>query len=221
MVKCIKCGDTGIKANGERCDCQAGNDGLELPVILDIPEQYQACYFDVSFLPKKLHDSYGSVLQGIISEIKVSKAYSKNVLICAPPNSGKSVFAYTIYRIFAQNNLPFSDIYDLNEVKKLMSDIWDVDGKFKLLIGASLAIIKIPLDLPAKFAETICTVLDLRIRHGGKTIFLYDGSKDDLLAQDKYGRIEDILGDGSYHTVACYSYTKEREISKENENETN
>lgn len=216
MGKCIKCGDTGIMANGQPCDCQAGMGGVDMPVILDIPEQYQACYFDQSFLSKKLHASYGMVLQGIISEIKVNMSYSKNVLICAPPNSGKSVFAYTIYRIFAQNSLPFPDIYDLNEVRKLMADIYAKDERYSLLCQAKLAIIKLPLDLPAKFAETICTVLDLRLRKSGKTIFLYDGSKDDLLAQDRYDRLSDILGDGSYHSILCYSYEKEK---KEKESE--
>lgn len=215
MVKCIKCGDTGIMANGQPCNCQAGNE-VELPIVLDIPDQYQACYFDASFLPKRLHASYGSVLQGIISEIKVNMSYSKNVLICAPPNSGKSVFAYTIYRIFAQNNLPFPDIYDLNEVRKLMADIYAKDDRYNLLCLAKLAIIKLPLDLPVKFAETVCTVLDLRLRKGGKTIFLYDGSKEDLLSQDKYERLDDILGDGSYHSILCYSYAKEK---KEKESE--
>lgn len=210
-MTCLKCGDTGVMANGQPCDCQASHNEVELPVILDIPEQYQNCYFDVSFLPKWLHGSYGSVLQGIISEVKTSKTYSKNVLICAPPNSGKTVFAYTLYRLFVQNGLPFADIYDLNEVRKLMSDLYDKDGKYTLLTSTKLAVVKLPMDLPVKFAETVCTILDLRLRHGGKTIFLYDGSKEDLLAQDKYYRIEDILGDGSYHSVVCYSYVKERE----------
>lgn len=208
MLKCLKCGDTGKKADGSVCDCALGQGATELPLIWEIPEQYQATYFNASFLPRWLHDSYGSVLQGIVSEIKSTKKYTKNVLICAPPNSGKTVFAYTIYRLFAESNLPVADVYDLNEVRKLMNDIYAKDDRYELLIKCNVAIVKIPMDLPVKFVEVMCTVIDLRLRHGGKTIFLFDGSKADLLAQDKYNRLEDIIGDGSYHSLACYSYVK-------------
>lgn len=215
MGVCLKCGGTGLMWDGTPCTCGAGASNMELPVILDIPEQYQSVYFDKSFLPSGLHESYGSVLQGIISEVSVNKSYSKNVLICAPSNSGKTVFAYTLYKIFYKNGLPFSDVYDLNEVKKLMTDIYTKDDKYNLLLESRLAVVKIPLDLPSKFVETMLTILDLRLRHSGKTIFLFDGSKEDLLAQDKYNRLEDVLGDGSYHTIQCFSYTRKKKDMEE------
>ena len=215
MSVCIKCAGTGIKYGMVPCDCGLGTGGIEIPVVLDIPEQYQLVYFDKSFLPRGLHESYGNALQGIISEVSANKAYTKNVLICAPSNSGKTVFAYTLYQIFHKAGMPFPDIYDLNEIRKLMTDIYAKDDKYSLLLESKLAVIKIPLDLPSKFVETMMTVLDLRIRNSGKTIFLYDGSKEDLLAQDKYGRLEDILGDGSYHTIQCYSYTKKKKEIEE------
>lgn len=211
-MKCLKCADTGMDANGNPCSCRVGTSDAELPVILDIPEQYQSVYFDMSFLPKKMHASYGYALQKIISEIKTSYVLSKNLLICAPPNSGKTVFAYTIYRIIYQAGLPTSQLYDLNEIRKLMNDIYSKqEDVYNTFLNVKIAIVKIPLDLPMRFAETIATILDLRLRHSGKTIFLYDGSKEDLLAQDKYDRLSYMIGDGSYHTMECYSYSKQIE----------
>lgn len=209
MGACLKCGDTGIDSNGDPCSCGAGND-IELPLILEIPEQYQHGLFDMSFLPGWLHGSYGNVLSGIITTVRTTLDYKLNVLICAPPNSGKTTFAYTVYKYMYNGQQSMPEVLDLNEVRKLLNDLYNRSDDYELLKRAKLAIIKIPMDVPTKFVEAMISILDLRSRNSGHTIFMYDGSKQDLINQDKYDKLQYIEGDGNYHTVKIFSYHKEK-----------
>lgn len=209
-MACLKCGGTGITIDGEPCDCGAGG-VIELPEILEMPEQYQQSLFDRSFLPNWLHPSYGLVLQEVISTVKTTLDYKKNLLICAPPNSGKTTFAFTIFRYLYTAGIPMPNLYDLNEVRKMFADSYNKSEEYELFIGAKLAVVKIPMDVPAKFVETIMSIIDIRSRHSGHTIFLFDGSKNDLMNQDKYEKLQYIDGDGNYHTVKIHSYGKKQE----------
>lgn len=214
MAHCLKCGDTGIKLDGTPCDCGAGQE-IELPVILDMPAQYQMSMFNKSLLPNWLHPAYGSTLESIVSTVKTTYALDRNYLICSPPNSGKTTFAYTILRILYSANIVAPEIMDINEIRKLFSNQYSVSEQYDLLTRSKLAIVKIPMDVPAKFVESVMTIIDLRARHSGYTIFLYDGSKFDLINQDKYSKFQFIDGDGSYHTVKVISYEKDQDKKSE------
>jgi len=208
-MNCLKCGGTGRRCDGTACDCKEDT-YVDLPLILEIPEQYQQSYFDKSFLPKWLHGSYGSLLEGIISTIKTKYKITQNYLICAPINSGKSTFAYTVFSILYQHGVPMSKLLDLNEVRRLMNDLYNVDqDAYDLLVKSPIAIIKVPMDVPSRFSETMATIIDLRLRHNGRTIFLFDGSKEDLINLDRFNKFKPLLGDGSYHSLAVYSYKSE------------
>lgn len=209
-MACLKCGGTGWTLDGEPCDCGAGED-IKLPVVLEMPEQYQQSMFDRSFLPNWLHPSYGIVLQEVISTVKTTLGYKKNLLICAPPNSGKTTFAFTIYRILYNAGIPMPNIYDLNEIRKMFADSYNKSDVYEMLVNCKLAVVKIPMDVPSKFVETIMSIIDIRSRHSGYTIFLFDGSKNDLMNQDKYDKLQYIDGDGNYHTVKIHSYSKKQE----------
>lgn len=209
-MACLKCGDTGIMLDGNPCDCGAGQE-IELPTILEMPEQYQQSMFDRSFLPKWLHPAYGLALQEIVSSVKTTLDYKLNVLICAPPNSGKTTFAFTIFRILYNAGIPMPNIYDLNEIRKMFADTYNRSEEYDLFIGAKLAVVKIPMDVPSKFVETMMSIIDIRSRHSGHTIFLFDGSKFDLSNQDKYEKLQYLEGDGNYHTVKIHSYSKNQE----------
>lgn len=217
MAKCIYCDDSGRRFDGSLCVCEAAKKLLQsTPIILDIPEQYQHVMFDASFLPRKLHGSYGVTLNKIIAEVTENKRISRNLLICAPPNSGKSIFAYTIIKILYSANASVPKIYDLNEVRMMMSDRYGLGNEEYLkFLADKTAIVKIPMDVPVKFVEIMTSIIDLRLRNSGNTIFLYDAAKEDLISQDKYDRLSDILGDGSYHTVECISYTKTKKEDNE------
>lgn len=209
---CIKCGGTGILANGEPCDCGCKED-ITLPTCLNVPVQYQGIRFDKSFLPKYLQDDYGNYMEGLIKDCTANVSmFNKNILICAPPNSGKTVFAYTIYGLLFAKGATIPSLMDIMEVREVMMNYYNADyEKIELLSTSKVAVIKIPQDLPIKFAETISTIIERRVRNNCSTIFLYSGSKEDLLAQDKFGKFKAIIGDGSYNSIEVKSWRMKSE----------
>lgn len=218
-VKCLKCNDTGICVDGSKCDCQSHGE-IALPVVLEIPAIYQSVEFSANLVPMKMDKSYGIVLQDIIEVVKSKGRYPTNLLICSPPNTGKTVFAYTIYGAQYMRGLPMCEIMDLIEAKELLlSNSYDekIQANKDKMITCPLAIIKIPLDLPNKFAETMSTILERRVRKGGVTFYLYGGSIYDLQNQDRFGVLKNILRDGSYNSLKVLSYTS-NDVKEENKN---
>lgn len=213
METCIKCCGTGVMANGNPCDCGA-RDNFKLPIILSIPSQYQGVKFDRTFLPNYLQDGYGSWMESLIHNLTTKTGYHKNLLICAPPNSGKTIFAYTVYSILSSQGERIPKLIDLMEARDLLLSYYNVDiEEQSLLCTTKVAIIKVPMDLPNKFAETMSTIIERRVRNNGTTVFLYNGTKEDIIAQDRFGKFELLVGDGSYNSVQVTSW-KPRSIKE-------
>lgn len=205
---CLKCDGTGITVDGTPCDCRE-NGKVELPIVLEVPSIYQNAEFSASLVPIKMPRQYGIDLEDIIDVIKSKGRLNYNALICSPPNTGKTVFAYTIYRHQYLKGLPMPEIIDLFEAKELlvsMSYNEDINKNKDKLINSPVAIIKLPLDLPNKFAETMSTLLERRVRKNGNTIFLYGGSLSDLKNQDRFNVLDNIIRDGSYSSLKIISY---------------
>lgn len=214
--KCLKCNGTGITVDGSPCDCRASGK-VDIPLVLEVPSIYQTAEFAASLVPIKMPRAYGIALEDIIDVIKSKGKYTCNLLICSPPNTGKTVFAYTVFRHQYVKGLPMSEIMDLIEAKELMTsnsyDEYTMRDKDKL-ITCPVAIIKIPLDLPNKFAETMSTILERRVRKNGVTIFLYGGSVYDLQNQDRFGVLKNIIRDGSYNSIKVMNYQYESETKE-------
>lgn len=206
-MACLKCGDTGVKANGDVCDC-GYMEQIELPTSMSVPSQYQGVRFDKTFLPTYLQDDYGQYVEKLIKDCTQNlSVFNKNILICAPPNSGKTVFAYTVYGLLFAKGQEIPNLMDIMEVREILMNYYNADlDKIELLSTAKLAIIKIPQDLPNKFGETISMIIERRVRNNCTTIFLYSGSQEDLLAQDRFGKFKAIIGDGSYNSIDVKSW---------------
>lgn len=212
---CLSCGDTGEKVDGSPCDCRASGK-VSIPIVLEVPSIYQTAEFSASLVPIRMPRQYGIELEDIIDVIKSKGKYTHNVLICSPPNTGKTVLSYTIYRHQYVKGLPMPEIMDLVEARELlMSNSYDehIQRAKEKLVNSPLAIIKVPLDLPNKFAETISTITERRVRKNGVSIFLYGGSLFDLQNQDRFGVLKNIIRDGSYNSlkVINYQYTEPKE----------
>lgn len=208
MSKCLKCGDTGITVDGTPCDCR-GHGIVNTPIVLEVPSIYQTAEFSASLVPIKMPRSYGIELEDIINAIKSKGKYSRNILICSPPNTGKTVFAYTIYKHQYVKGLSMSEIMDLVEAKELLnSTSYDesIQRDKEKLINCPVAVIKIPLDVPNRFAETMSTIIERRVRKNGTTIFLYGGSIRGLQAQDRFDTLNNIIRDGSYNSIKVIDY---------------
>lgn len=205
---CLLCADTGIQVDGSVCSCGI-HSKVEMPLILEIPAIYQTAEFSASLVPIKMSRSYGTDLEDIIDVIKSKGKYNHNILICSPPNTGKTVFSYTIYKHQYTKGIQMSELIDLIEAKELFNtNSYDESIQIakNILVNCPIAIIKIPLDLPNKFAETMSTILERRVRKGGTTIFLYGGSLFDLQNQDRFGVLKNLIRDGSYNSIRVMEY---------------
>ncbi|MCI9050731.1 MAG: hypothetical protein HFI05_02215 [Lachnospiraceae bacterium] len=210
MDICLKCGGTGVLINGEKCDCGCMDDFV-LPTAMHIPSQYQNVRFEKSFLPKWLQNDYGEYMDKLLIDCTIHlHTFQKNILICAPPNSGKTIFTYTVYGLLYAKGQNVSSLIDIMEAREIIMNYYNVNyQRMELLSNAKIAMIKIPQDLPLKFAETISMIIERRVRNGCSTIFLFSGSQEDLIAQDKFGKFKALLGDGSYNSIEIKSWRQE------------
>lgn len=212
---CLDCGETGTRVDGSPCTCKASGK-VDVPIVLEVPSIYQTAEFAASLVPIKMPRNYGIELEDIIDVVKSKGRYSHNVLICSPSNTGKTVFSYTIYKHQYVKGLPMPEVMDLIEARELLtSNSYDehIQRAKDKLINSPLAIIKVPLDLPNKFAETMSTLMERIVRKNGNVIFLYGGSIFDLQNQDRFGVLKNIIRDGSYNSlkVINYQYTEPKE----------
>lgn len=203
---CIQCGGTGYLLNGDICDCTTVN-AINFPVLSKVPIQYQGTQFDKSFLSQKLDVNYGIYLEDLLKQVATGKPLRKNFLICSPPNTGKTVFAYTLIGMMYSKGVVLPELMDLIEVRDIMLAQYKQDYDKLLLINtAPIMLIKLPSDLPSKFGETISLIIERRVRNNGSTIFLFGGNKQDLLNQDRFGKLSAILGDGNYNSLLLKSW---------------
>jgi len=216
---CLKCGGTGILLSGERCDCDV-NDNLQLPTSMKVPAQYQDIQFDERLVPGHLDISYGRYMSKLLRECTDKCIpFRRNVLICAPPNSGKTVLAYTVYSILYGRGIAVPELMDIMELRNIMMNPYAEQEKFEEFSEAQVAFIKIPQDLPNKLAETMSTIVERRVRRSKGTVFLFSGSKEDLIAQDRFGKLRALFGDGAFNSIEVRSWTSNQKWAVEVEDE--
>jgi len=204
---CLKCGGTGLLLNGDKCDCGVV-DEIILPECLKIPNQYQSIRFDKSFLRKEMQNDYGVYMERLINDcVSRVSIFNKNLLICAPANSGKSVFAYTVYGILYANGIRTARFMDIVEARSILNNLYADDLNEVILLSTSpILILKIPTDVPSRFPEIMSTIVERRVRNNCSTIFLYNGTDSDLYALDKFGKLKQLFGDGSYNSIEVYCW---------------
>jgi hypothetical protein len=177
---------------------------------MEIPPQYQGVMFTRELLSDKLPREYGVFVQSIVDDVKRNVPLTRNVLLCAPPNSGKTVFAYTCYGLQYNRGVAIPKLMDLLEAREKLQALYNVDIEAVELISKSpVAFFKIPMDLPNRFGEIMSTILERRVRNGGATIFLYNGTITDLKALDKFQKFQSLIGDGNYNSLLVKSYSKQ------------
>ena len=111
--ECLLCGGTGLMLDGTPCECGCKSE-MQLPVGLEVPVQYQNVRFDKSFLRPELQNGYGTFMENLLLDCtdRIS-SFNQNILICAPPNSGKTVWAYTLYGMLYAKGREISKLMDL------------------------------------------------------------------------------------------------------------
>lgn len=207
MKGCARCGGTGqLFGNQGPCPDCAGEELREVPIVYGIPAQYQGVKFDRSFLPEKEQAVYGVFMEDLLHNIINNYGiYQKNMIICSRPNSGKTVWAYTIISTLMSKGYDIPTLRDIVEVRDIMNS-YD-DRKLAVQYStARCAIIKLPRDLQPWMFDTISSIIERRVRSNGFTIFLFGGTLEDLKFIDRYDKLRYIRGNGSYNTVQIESF---------------
>ena len=207
---CLSCGGTGIKLDGSQCECQAGLD-IQFPALSEIPIQYQETKFNKTFVKSTMPIAYGNYMESLLTDILEKRgAINKNILICAPPNTGKTVLGYSVYGLLYAKGIATPEILDLVEVRGIfMGKCIDVD-KMTLWTKSPIAFIKIPMDVPGRYGETISTIIDRRVRNNGSTIFLFNGNKHDLEALDTFNKFKPLMGDGTFMSLDVKNFEESK-----------
>ena len=206
MDTCLKCGGTGRLVNGTPCPDCSGTIIKSIPVVQGIPVQYQGVNFDKKFLPEKEQKTYGTFMEELLINIVNDFAfYQKNLLICSRPNSGKTVWAYSLISLLSAKGYTIPNLRDITEVRNILNS-YDNKEEAALWSTARCAIIKLPRDMQPWMFDVMSYVIERRVRSDGFTIFLFGGTKDDLQFIDKYGRLQHLTGTGAYNTIKIESF---------------
>lgn len=218
MSYCVKCGGTGRLLNNEICECQLNiHDMYSDVTCLDVPEQYRGIGFNEGLVTDTWNGSYAKFLQKLHTGISTLEDKGRNYLICSPPSHSKTIFAYsTISRLFRQGVQVFP-IYDVLEMRNKISLYdqgrpSDVEAEdLGLFFTAPYVFVRIPSLLTPEVFQMCAMILDRRVRRGGSTIFLFNGSWERIYAADKFENFTPYKGDGSYCTISVHSW---REVKK-------
>lgn len=203
---CTICRGTGKDLLGNPCPDCAGKvqrmQYIKRSGNIQIPEQYQGILFDKTFLPKECQGQYGDLLEQLKTQItRDYNMFCKNYLIISPMNSGKSIWAYNILSMLANNGhsvLPIMDLFEVREYLQYKGDNADVLQK---ILKSKGLFVRIPGDVQYWAFDIMQTILEQRVKNNGFTIFLYNGTLERLEDVDKYKTFHSMRGDGTFHSI--------------------
>lgn len=210
---CVKCGGSGKQLDGTPCSCTVSIESiLDDTDCLIIPNQYRGITFNRDLVPVDVDSSYSLYLSDLTASITSLSLRSKNIAICSPCNHGKSIFAYNCIQKLFRRNITCVQLFDVLELRKILRDYdrgtksdYEIDNPMSILTAPYL-FVKIPTDLTWEVFDSITTIIDKRVRQGGSTIFLFEGTWEQLVYYDKKGIVKHSVGDGSYNSILVKSW---------------
>lgn len=213
---CPICGNTGfIPPDNIPCSCRSNiKDIYEDVTCLEIPETYRAIKFNADMVSAEMGQAYRSFLASLYEQISSTRWKCKNLLLCAPPQSAKSVLAYTCMQTLFRKSVDVFPLYDMLEIKKIMLDL--EYNRSKTLDGLSTSLV---LTVPYLFAYIptylnydvfdMCNMLvSRRSRRGNSTILLYSGYWGAIEAADTKKSLVYMKGDGTLSTVEVSTWSR-------------
>lgn len=218
MKYCTKCGNTGVRIDGSPCDCRMHlselYDGVE---CLDIPETYRGLKFNEVSLPSDMGPAYANFMKNIFLQITTLGWKCKNIIICSPPQTGKSVLAYSAIQDLFRKDIPVFPVFDILEIKRIMLDIdynkqqsMGVDNPLMLYTVPYLFAIMPPMTNYDTF-DAAAMLISRRTRRGNSTILLYEGHWNQLVSNDSKGSLKNLKGNGSLTTIEVNSWERKTE----------
>ena len=202
MAYCPICGDLGVLLDGSPCKCKDSIDNLfEDTVCLEIPEQYQGIIFNKDLVPADCGGAYQEFMQRTYNDILALSMCHKNLCICSPSGHSKTILAYSATQGLFRKRVKTAPILDVLEARALLQVIDAGKESNTSLLDAPFAFIKIPLETDFQLFATIAMLLDRRVRRGNSTIFLYNGTWEQMTYCDNRGIMNSLLGDGAFCTI--------------------
>lgn len=205
LTGCLKCGGDGQMANGKPCpDCfeKIKKRASARKNVATVPTQYQGVSFDKSFLPYDEQKKYGAFMEDLLKTIYADCGlYQKNYLICSRPNSGKTVWGYSLITLLADKGYYIPPIMDLVTIRDILNYSNKDSATAEDIQSARGLIVRVPADAQFWMLDIILYILERRVARNGFTIFLYNGKYEQLKQCDKNGKLPYIIGNGAWHTV--------------------
>lgn len=213
---CPICGNTGIDINNNICKCRLNIEApLDDVTCLDVPAQYIGTAFSSLLVPSDLGDVYCKKLQSIHDAIIMQKLRYHNIILCSPARHSKTILAYSCIQNLFRNNIPVFPLMDIMEIQRIVSDIdycrmsiFDIPEPERMYTVPYL-FVKVPPAVTYDTYNNMSMLLERRVRRGGSTIFLYNGTWGNLTSIDKRGTLKYLQGDGSGSSMEVSSWYKE------------
>ena len=208
---CLECGGTGILLDGKPCPICGKERALKIATSsyhATVPMQYQGVMFNKSFLPSKMQNTYGAYMEDLLNTIMGDYGmYQKNLLICSRPNSGKTVWAYSLITLLSDKGYDIPTVQNLMTMRELLNyRTGDSDLQERVQSSRGL-IVTIPADIQFWMFDIIQTIVERRVARNGFTIFLFSGSSSKLREADRDKKLNFLLGTGSFHTIKMEDFT--------------
>lgn len=213
---CPICGNTGVKLDGTPCSCRLSDDEFyEGAECLDIPETYRGVSFNSTSLPMSMGKHYERFMQDMYDQLVTMRWKNRNIIICSPNQTGKSILAYSVIQQLFRNGV---DVYPIMDVLELMRVMKDIEynrqtsmgyGDPMMLYTVPYVFAWIPPMLNYDVFDSAAMLLARRVRRGNSTIFLYEGSWAYLSAADTKGSLKNLEGNGSYTTLEVKSFSRD------------
>lgn len=222
MAYCMYCGNTGLKPNGSVCDhCKTQPSVTELVDLssLNIPMAYRGSMFSEGLLPSGISGNYVGYMSKLFKDITTLKPMCVNIFLNSPPQSGKTVFAYSCIEILYRKKEEVFPLFDVSELECIIREIdrgkkpqyLNDDTKAISLYESKFLFVKVPEKLEFSTTETMAQLIDRRVRRGNSTIFISNKTWEDVTFMDKSGVLKNMVGDGSFRSIAVKSFWKEKE----------
>jgi len=174
---------------------------------LEVPEQYRDVFYDATVTPKDMVAGYATYLQSLIQDIVNTQLKHANIMLCSPAKHSKTIMAYTCIQTLFRRRVPVAPLFDVLEIKRVLRDYscgrktqMDIEDP-TIFLKVPYLFVRVPMDTTYEVYDAIAEIVDKRTRRGHVTIFLYNGSWETLVYNDKRGTVKDLIGDGSFGTI--------------------
>lgn len=210
---CVHCGNTGVTWDGKICSCRHNQSSIYDSVnCLDIPEQYRNIVFIKGLVPLDIDPSYATFLDTVHSNINLGKWGNKNLLIASPIAHSKTIMAYSAINCMFRAGISVFPIFDVLEISRILTDmdmgkesVYDVSQPERVLT-VPILFAKIPRSPRWDVYDNIALLIDRRVRRGTSTILLYDGTREQLIRNDKQEVLTGMFGNGYFGTIEIKSW---------------